>query len=147
MKNRFLIIFGSLAMLLSGLYIASLLVVFLSDSVTHERYILTGILTALAFSVFAIGMAAIFYIKRKRENIRKSFDSYVDKSVSTVGVGLIIFNDSSDIIWVSKFMEERLNKRLVGKKLYSLSESFNSKFESGKSLFRFDVDGIVFLSQ
>ena len=147
MKNRFLLIFGTFTTLLSGLYLASLLVVFLSNVETSIRYALIGITTALVFSVFLIGIFAMFYIKRKRENIRKSFDSYVDKSVSTAGVGLIVFNDSSEIIWVSKFMEERLNKRLVGRRLNSLSISFKSKFESGESLFRFNIDGIVFLSQ
>ena len=147
MKNRFLIIFGIFATLLSGLYIASLLVILISDMFDHTRYALVTILTVLTFSVFVIGIAAGFYIKRKRESIRRSFDSYIDKSVSTVGVGLIIFNDSSEIIWVSKFMEQRLNKRLVGKRLHSLSDSFQKKFESGKSVFRFNIHGIVFLAQ
>ena len=148
MKNKvFKIIILVMAAILFGAYITSIVLTLNSDMSTTLKYVIVGLATFMIVSNVIVIAATINSTKRKREDIKRSFDSYVEESVATTGVGLIIFDNDQNIVWISKFIEDRLNKSLIGKKLLTLSESFANEYEKGKPMFRFELNGIVFQTQ
>ncbi|NQZ65700.1 MAG: DHH family phosphoesterase [Mycoplasmatales bacterium] len=147
MKNKLYLAFFIFSVFVVGIFTAILLIILDSNMSSMSKYFSVTLLIILILSVFATIILATFMIVKKRENIRKSFDSYIEESISTVGVGLVIFNDSADIIWISKFIQGRVNKKLIGTKLNHLSTSFGEQFQKGNSLFRFELDGVVFRAQ
>ena len=147
MKNKLSNILLGFSIFLLGLFTTVIVLVLMSSLGNVTKYSITVLVSLMFLVDFALVATSAISIKKKREIIKKSFDSYVEQSVSTAGVGLIIFNDSSDIIWTSKFIEERLNRSIIGKKLNSLSESFDKQFQTGKHIFKFEAGAIVFQAQ
>lgn len=109
-----------------------------------DRLTLFIIGTIIFASNFILMAASYLLLKRKREKIRKSFNYYIENLVSTAGVGLISFNDSGEILWISEFLIKRMDKQLIGKKLTSISPSFAKQYEEGKPSFRFEIDKIIY---
>lgn len=111
---------------------------------SNETLVLTAIVSVLALTDVAMLAATYIIIKRKREEIRGSFDYFVEEEVSASGVGVIIYSAEEDIIWTSRFIEQRIGKNIIGKKIFSLSDDFKDKFVQGKKEFKFDLGSITF---
>lgn len=117
----------------------------LESSLSHlYKYTILISITFLLINNFIAIVGLSLFSKKRREVIKRSFDSYVEESVSTIGVGVIIFNDGMDIVWSSKFIEDRLNKNIIGTKLNSISDSFLEQIRAGNNVFRFNVEEAVF---
>lgn len=145
MKNRLLINFS----VLSGIFVAILIVFFLLinfyfEMPSKEKLVASIFTAVLAIADLLILGASYFVIKRKREDIKKSFDYFVENQISNTGVGAIIYNNDSDIIWTSKFIEHRLGTSIIGKKITSISEDFANKYMSGDRDFKFALGEFTF---
>ena len=147
MKNKlptYLLIFF---VILIGIFTGSIILILSSSLGEVVKYSIIILISFMFFLVFIFTSVATYSVKRKRETIKKSFDSYIEESVSQAGVGLIILNSDSDIIWISKFIEERLGRKVIGRKLFSLSKVIEKKFNEGQTKFLLPIDEIVFSAQ
>ncbi|XP_023226560.1 uncharacterized protein LOC111627221 [Centruroides sculpturatus] len=109
--------------------------------------VLVGLLAATIVMLLMLGANNYWSIKRRRENIGNSYEFYVDDLINTTGVGVIIFSKDGEIIWVSRFVDERFEKTLIGQDLNVLGEDFAEKLQSGKDKFRFEANALVYEAQ
>ena len=141
MKNKNL----TLLLIFIGIYLsiyASLVIVvniFVSDDI---GILLISIGTVLVLANLLVFIVSYVHVSRKREKIKKSFDYYVDTMVATTGVGLITFNEDGDIIWTSKFVNDRVERQLIGKNLDTVSSSFTKSYQNGEKRFEFEANKI-----
>lgn len=146
MKNRLLMYFTIFASVVVTIILTFFLLLhfeFTTASTTLKTWV-SILIALLSLTDVAMLFATYLIIKRKRENIKASFDHYVEEQVSASGIGVLIFNNDQDIIWCSRFVEERLGRNIIGKKLISLSEDFARRYENGDKSFKFDLEGITF---
>ncbi|WKX02707.1 DHH family phosphoesterase [Candidatus Mycoplasma mahonii] len=106
----------------------------------NKAILFISLISILVFANFIVFAFAFIFVNKRREKIKKSFDYYIDYMVASVGVGLISYNGEGDIIWTSKFIDQRIDRQLVGKKLINLSESFKKEYEHGRQEFQFMID-------
>ncbi len=127
-----------------GLYVAFLVIV--DTYLPQDHYRVELILIASLFMAVYIALLFVmnFVRKRKREEIKKSFDYYVENLVSVSGIGLIAFNEDSEIIWTSQFIAARYKQNLLGKKVSAISPEFEKKYLAGDRSFWFDLNGVTY---
>lgn len=68
------------------------------DASTSLKITMSIMVALLALTDMAMLFATFLIIKRKRDNIKASFDHYVEEQVSSSGIGVVIFNSEQDII-------------------------------------------------
>lgn len=147
MKNKLYLAFLIFSILIICIF-TEILVLLLNQNISPIiKYSILSLVSFLLASDFIVLIISSFLLIKKRENIRESFDLYIEESISIAGVGLIVFNEAKDIIWISKFVEERVGKKIIGIKLNSLSKSFNEELQKNNPMFRFNMNGAVFQSQ
>ncbi len=145
MKNKSLLyVFAGLLILVFGLYAAILGITYMQ--VDNEGWQIAIIIASsvMLFTISFIILMSFFILKRKRQEIRKAFDFYVEELMSTSGVGMIMYDEEGQIFWTSQFIENRLEKSLIGTRVHAITEEFGSQFIEGKKVFRFLLDGLVF---
>ena len=124
-------------------YIAFLLINWFVVAESH-RLVVFSIGTILSALNLLFLFTGFITINKKRESISKSFDYYVEKVIATTGIGLISFNDDGNINWISDFVAKRVSHRLIGKKISTISKSFNEGFKSGQRVFIFKLEGTTY---
>ena len=127
-----------------GIFSAGVILSLFSEMKDIYKYPIVSMLSLMLAGTFFISLYGTYLIRKKRTTIKTTFDSYVENSVSDSGVGIIIFDSRFEIIWSSKFIEDRINRRLIGTRLESFSEEFNEHFNVGNSTFNFKEDNTVF---
>lgn len=147
MKNKKTIYLGiSLVFLLISIF-TSALVYLIDESVNESLFmVVISALGALVFVNLLTFLVAFYIVKRRREMIQKSFDTYVEESISIAGAGIIVYNEHFEIIWISKFIQQRLNMRLIGKNVESLS-GVKEAIDSGTNPFIIEINGVVLRSR
>ncbi len=144
MKNKNAIVLSIFIFLYAAVYATIIdLIYFFVPNQTWAIWLMVGA-SALVFANIFILFFSYLYVKRKREKIEKSFDYYIDSMVATTGVGLIAFNSDGDVIWTSKFVDRRISRKLIGKSILCISDSFKEKYEEGQVNFRFDIKKIKY---
>ena len=144
MKNRKTFYFALLQLsLLIALFTVSLVYLLRERPLNDEIFIvLLSSLGGLVAVNIATFFTAFHFVKKRREVIQKSFDSYVEESISIVGAGIIIYNEYFEIIWISNFIQQRLNMSLVGKSVASLP-GFKEAIDEGKNPFIVEISGVI----
>ena len=144
MKNRKTFYFALLQLsLLIALFTVSLVYLLRERPLNDEIFIvLLSSLGGLVAVNIATFFTAFHFVKKRREVIQKSFDSYVEESISIVGAGIIIYNEYFEIIWISNFIQQRLNMSLIGKSVASLP-GFKESIDEGKNPFIVEIGGVI----
>lgn len=127
-----------------ALYTTSVVLTLSSGASSVYKYLITSLLTFMLIFIFYIYAYGSYLIRMKKDSIKKSFDSFIEESVSDSGLGVIIFNESLEIIWTSNFIEERFEKKLIGLRIDTINESLYQELHQGKDLFRFEMNGSLF---
>ena len=146
MKKKYTYTFVIFPILILATFIAFLLTV---EFLIEERYkaIVIGMGAGLMAINFIFLFVGFFAIQKRREVIARSFDFYVENTISSTGVGLIAFDDEGTIIWVSELVIKRISKSILGRKLISISPSFKKHFLDGESVFKFEIEGATYNAQ
>lgn len=146
--SKLTIILWFLAIVLIAFLIIIIILIntYFNISDNHKIVLLILISVAIIFNI-SLAFSSYFAIKKRRENIKQAYDFYVENMISSSGIGVIIFNSDGEVIWVSKFIDERFSNDLIGKKLISISFEFEKNYLLGKSKFRFTVNGITYEAQ
>lgn len=132
-KRSLVLIIGIL--LLIGLFIVLDLVIALQNIDSNLKLIII-ILNSVLVLFNLIFMFYLFKkLKRKREEIAGSFDYYVEELVSVTGVGLITYSEDGEIIWASKFIDDKFENSIIGRKVTSISPDFAKNFVKGEQNF------------
>lgn len=142
------IILSTLAGFLIGFFVVliGLINTYFEISNSHKVTLLVLIFTMIVFNII-LAFITNLTIKKRREDIKHAYDFYIENMVTASGVGVIIFNSDGEVIWVSKFIDERFSNALIGKKLLSISFEFEKNYLLGKSKFRFTLNGITYEAQ
>ena len=145
--NKIVIEFFIIALLIMIPYSILVYFIFNTDISAFVRMTSITLITVMLLPIFIITFLAIIYVRKKRETIIQSFDSYVETMISQTGVGVLIFNDEFEIVWASNFIENRIGRTIIGSNLYSLSNKFSLKIENGIEEFKFTENNITFLAR
>lgn len=63
----------------------------------HKIILLILLSLVIVFNI-CLAFSAYFAIKKRRENIKQSYDFYVENMINTTGIGVIIFNSDGEVI-------------------------------------------------
>ena len=110
----------------------------------NEKVVVSVLFMISAALIISIMMIGYWTIKKRKEVLEESFYKNIEERTAASGLGVLIFNEDQEIIWTSTFIERRLGRTIIGKKISSISKNFENKLISGKTDFRFESDGIVF---
>ena len=146
-NNKYFVLFIIFSAFTLSVFTAAIITALTSDISNGVKTILIILIILLSIIDFIVMYLSLFILRRRRVAINRSFDKYVEESIANAGVGVLLFNESTEIIWTSNFIEQRLNKEVIGKKLHTLSPSFEESFSKGLTTFNFDIDQIVFQAQ
>ncbi|MCK5945684.1 MAG: hypothetical protein KAG04_00270, partial [Mycoplasmataceae bacterium] len=146
MKKKYVLTFVIFPIVILVAFVAFLVTV---EVLIHEDYkgIVIGMGAGLTAVNFLFLFSGFFAIQKRREIIAKSFDFYVENTISSTGVGLIAFDDEGTIIWVSELVIKRISKSILGRKLISISPSFKKHFMNGESTFKFEIEAATYNAQ
>ncbi len=126
--------------------IISLINTYFEISTSHKVILLIFLSIMIIFNIVLVFTTYLIF-KKRREDIKQAYDFYIENMVTSSGVGVIIFNNDGEVLWVSKFIDERFSNALIGKKLLSLSFEFEKNYLLGKSKFRFTLNGVTYEAQ
>lgn len=143
-RNKKLPIFIIANVIVLMIFTAALVLTLESKIKPIFQYSIVALLSMMLVGVFFISISGSYIIRKRRTTIKRTFDSYVEESVSDSGVGVIIFDSAFEIMFVSRFIEDRINKKLIGNKLDFLSEEFTKQFDVGNPIFNFTEEKTVF---
>ena len=111
---------------------------------TDMSHIVRIALVSLIFFAFLFITGPFVILWRKRRmHLSKSFNFHIESMIGSVGVGAIIFDEKLNIIWVSKFIEQRFKGNIFGKNLNDLNDDFSEKYKSGANKFNVDFGGEI----
>lgn len=142
-KLKILLWILAISLLTFFVILITLINTFFEISNYHKTILLIFLVFVILFNIF-LSFTSYLYLKSRREDIKQAYDFYIENMVSSSGLGVIIFNSDGEVIWVSKFIDERFANKLIGKKLISLSFDFEKNYLLGKSKFRFTANGITY---
>ena len=115
------------------------------DEITYEYKIMIGAITFVIVLLLNFSLLLNFiFTKIRRDNIKGSFDYYIEKQISHSGIGAIIFDKNDEIIWISDFIKSRFNKKMIGKRISFISKDFEEKIKMGQTNFRFNHESFIF---
>ncbi|AWX69465.1 DHH family phosphoesterase [[Mycoplasma] anseris] len=107
------------------------------------------IIISVVYCLWVIGLSiyTLVIFKRHLRNVyitNKSLNYYFEEQISNHGMGIIMFSDNGTIIWVSKFIENRFARNIIGKNIKSLLDieewsTSNLDFVLSKDKFDYEV--------
>ncbi|ACF07458.1 putative bifunctional signaling protein/50S ribosomal protein L9 [Metamycoplasma arthritidis] len=114
--------------------------------VNHALQIYFGI--TYLFWIIAIGITGIIKYARHISSlglVNESFNYYMEKELANFSIGMIAFSNDGSIVWISKFIENRFGRKIIGediKKIFNITEwkSTNLNFEFEKDNFFYQVN-------
>nr|WP_235670244.1 DHH family phosphoesterase [Mycoplasmopsis pullorum] len=105
-------------------------------------------LTILAFlSIFIVVVYfAINNFAKSRDLVKKSFNNYIEDIITNNNFGIIIFDSSEKILWMSNFIRARFSKKVIGSSIKEFFDEFapNVKNALYKSSFNFQFNNLEY---
>ena len=146
MKNKILWLYLLIFLTVFGLSITfiTLLITEFPEIPYLHKIIASSLVFLVVFLISLNLFSNYFLVKRRREDIKDSFDYYIETQIASSGAGAIIFNKKDEIIWASKFIDDRFAENIIGKQISMLSNRFKEELQNGKTDFRFEYGGFVF---
>lgn len=76
----------------------------------------------------------------KSKMVNKGINSYVENLVSSLSVGIIIFQPNKSILWTSDFIDERFGEDIINKKLNFFNSDLDDKkrIQDFSKIFKYD---------
>ena len=122
--------------------IATLLFVYYSGL---ELLALSGIFWGLLL-VFLLFLASLYsLVKRLNFKIKKSYKYYLENLISHKGIGIILFDEYENIIWLSGFLINRGFENYMGKKINFLDKEIYQLVSTNKKNLIIIKDGVKYM--
>ncbi len=144
MINKFkLVISGIIAFVIFIVVLATFMIFKFEHNHSIRITLLVSVMLVILMS--AVLIVSVWMISRKqRVKIKQSLEQYMEELISVVGVGTIMFSNNGIIIWTSKFINERFNNSLMGKKIIDIHPNFTKEFYSERVNFIFELNNMFY---
>lgn len=133
-----------LLILIAGLLLTSivLLVVFdnNSNNISQETIIVYTLLSLTVVLTIVFIFILSKQINSKSKIVNKGINYYVENLVSGLSIGIVIFQPSGEILWVSDFIEERFGERIINETLnyFNKEVDLSRRFKDFSTIFKKD---------
>ncbi|MGZ9756842.1 GGDEF domain-containing protein [Mycoplasma sp. 4423] len=127
MKSKQKLWFFITSGILLFILIIVLLVVFIN--LQPQKWHLVLIVIALFFSLILITLILYFAIinfAKSRELVKHSFNRFVEKIITNNSIGLIIYDTSAEVIWISEFIKNNFHNDFIGLKITDAIEKIDA---------------------
>ena len=138
--NKIIISFFLIISIIFGLFIFFLIY----NNRLKEQIIFFIFIVILYVLFFLFCITIFFFIKKRNIFLTTRFNYYIEKLVSTTGVGLIAYNEKEEIIWASEFILIHLEKNIIGKHILQISPEFSKEYKEGNQKFIFTQNEIIY---
>ncbi|QSF13582.1 DHH family phosphoesterase [Mycoplasma sp. Mirounga ES2805-ORL] len=101
----------------------------------------------IIISLIITGFFAFSSLKSYHElqlSTKSSFNSFTDEMIADNLIGTLIYNNNNDIVYLSKFLEDRFGKKIIGQKTNHFFQMLDHKFEEGQLVFEIEYKGSVY---
>ncbi len=89
----------------------------------------------------------IFYIwtslaqqKSKTKSINNGINYYMENLISSLSIGIIVFQPNGNVLWVSNFISERFGEKIINENIefFNDDKNFKNNFVNFKKIFKYD---------